>query len=173
MKLRVLKRDFEELKLLAEKQEPILRFYESRAQNITMGYLIWERFFFFALSQTSSPLKCIDWRVVLGLSLVCSFVYFLLFLEAVTMLYRTQNQMDMICKEQSDICQQILDAGNQDDGGSAMEAGDLSDGVAFNFSFHMRTTLNYDYSFRIFQKKVYISAIISSLVAVTALELYA
>ncbi|XP_022157130.1 uncharacterized protein LOC111023927 [Momordica charantia] len=166
-----LKRNFEALKDLVEKQESRVQYHESRAQNITMAYLIWGRLFFFAISQTSSSLlKCIDWWMVLGLSVSCAFVYFLFFLEAVTMLYRVQHQMDIICKEQAEICQQILVARSQlDDVDLAMEAGDSSDG--FQFSFHVKL-LEYG-AFRIVERKFYICATVSALLAVTAIELYA
>lgn len=173
MDLGVLKRDFQEWKALADILESKRDFYETRAHNIAMGYLIWERVFFFAVSQISSSLNCVRWWLVLGLSLSSTFVYFLIFLEAVIVLYRTQNHLDVICKKQTKICERILKAVNQDDGGlcSSMEAGDSSDGLGFNFSFQVRI-LDYD-SFRIVEKRVYICGIGCALFAVTVFELFA
>ncbi|XP_022157176.1 uncharacterized protein LOC111023953 isoform X2 [Momordica charantia] len=162
-----LRRKFGELKDINEKQESRVRYHEAKFQKIVSGYLILTRLFFFGISQTSSS-KCHDWWVILSLSLLCSFVYFLLFLDAATRLYQTKGQLDMICKELIEVCQQILVAQNQDDVDLAMEGGDFSDG--FEFGFHEKM-LVLDH-FRFVGRKVYIYFTVCALVAVTAIELY-
>ncbi|XP_022157132.1 uncharacterized protein LOC111023930 isoform X2 [Momordica charantia] len=138
MEFGVLRKNFDELKDLAEKQETRLRYHESRAHNIAMAYLIWERFFFFGVSQASSSssssllLKCSNWSMVLGLSLSCSFLYFLFFLETLTMLYLAHYHFDIVCKKQIQLCRQILDAVE-----TSIEAGDSSDGFGFSFQVQL------------------------------------
>ncbi|XP_022157182.1 uncharacterized protein LOC111023958 [Momordica charantia] len=168
MALGELERKFEELKDINEKQESRVRYYETKVQNIVFGYLIFTRLFFFGISQTSSSFNCKDWWVILALSLLCSFIYFLLFLDAVAMLFRTQYQLDIICKELKELFQQILVSKNQDDVGLSMETGESSGG--FEFGFHEKM-LMLDH-FRIVGRKVYIYFTVSALLAVTAIELY-
>ncbi|CAK9310763.1 unnamed protein product [Citrullus colocynthis] len=113
-----LRRNFVLLKDVYDNQETRLRYSETKLQNIVLGYLSWGRLFFFGVSLS---FKCKDWWVVLALTLFSTFLYSLLFLDAVTVLSRTQDQLDVICKELTGICQQILVAQNQDDVGLSVE----------------------------------------------------
>ncbi|CAK9310765.1 unnamed protein product [Citrullus colocynthis] len=164
-----LKSTFDNLKLIAENQEHRVRYYETRAQNIALACLIWDRFFVLRISQTSSSLSlnCSNWWMVLAFTLSSTSLYFLFFLEAVIMLYRAQNQLDMISKKQIQISQQILNSPTPDDD----EAGDsiLIDGLELSFQVQL---LEY-HPFRIVQRKVYIASTLCVLLAVAAFELYA
>lgn len=86
------------------------------------------------------------------------------------MLYRTQYQLDIICKQLIEICQQILIliAKNRD-GLDLMEAGEFCDGLEFGFYENM---LMLDHS-SIVGRKVYIYFTVCALLAVNLLELYA
>lgn len=162
-----LKRRFKELKDVNEKQETKVCYHKSKVQNIVFGYLIWVRLFFYGISQTLS-FKCNNWWVILALSLLWNFIYLLLFLDAMTMLHRAQYQLDIICKELIEFCQQNLIPKNRDDM-DLVEAGESCDG--FGFGFHKKM-LMLDHS-TIVGRNVYIYFIVCALLAVAAIELYA
>ncbi|KAG6605757.1 hypothetical protein SDJN03_03074, partial [Cucurbita argyrosperma subsp. sororia] len=164
MELEALKRDLE---CLAENQQQRVRYYESRANYTTLGYLAWLRFFYFAVSSNSSSLHCVHWPMVLGLSLSSSSLYFLILLPPFIKLYRTHNLLHTICNRHTHLCQRILESTNQDG-----EAGASTDGVEFNVRFHQVRALHND-SFSGGEIKVYTCAVAFALFAVTAFQLYA
>ncbi|KAA0042580.1 WD repeat-containing protein 91-like protein [Cucumis melo var. makuwa] len=172
MDLGVLKRNFDGLKLLAEKQEQRVRYYETRAQNVAIACLIWDRLFVVGMYHTSSSLSLLNctphlW-MVLGFSLASTSLYLLFFLEAVFMLYRAQNQLDIISKRQIEISLQILNTGSPNDD----EAGDTfsSDNGGLELSFQVQL-LQY-HPLTVVQRKIYIASTISTLLAVAAFEVY-
>uniref|UniRef100_A0A9I9CMS2 Uncharacterized protein n=1 Tax=Cucumis melo TaxID=3656 RepID=A0A9I9CMS2_CUCME len=145
MRFQELKRKFDRLKPLAEKQEQRVRYYETRAQNVTIACLIWNRLFVVGMYHISSSLSLLNcthhlW-MVLGFSLASTSLYLLFFLEAAFMLYRAQNQLDIICKQQNEISQQILNTGNPDD----YEGGDSisSDNGWLELSFEVQLLHEY------------------------------
>uniref|UniRef100_A0A0A0KM15 Uncharacterized protein n=1 Tax=Cucumis sativus TaxID=3659 RepID=A0A0A0KM15_CUCSA len=167
-----LKRKFDGLKFLAEKQEQRVRYYETRAQNLAIASLIWDRLFFVGMYHTSSSLSLLNcthhlW-MVFSFILSSTSLYFLFFLEAVFMLYRAQNQLDIISKKQIEISLQILNTGSPNDD----EAGDSisSDNGWLELSFQVQL-LPY-HPFTLVQRKVYIASTIFTLLAVAAFELY-
>lgn len=162
-----LKRRFKELIDVNEKQETKVCYHKNKVQNIVFGYLIWVRLFFYGISQALS-FKCNNWWVILALSLLWNFIYLLLFLDAMTMLHRAQYQLDIICKELIEFCQQNLIPKNRDDM-DLVEAGESCDG--FEFGFHKKM-LMLDHS-TIVGRNVYIYFIVCALLAVAAIELYA
>ncbi|KAA0042579.1 WD repeat-containing protein 91-like protein [Cucumis melo var. makuwa] len=163
-----LRRNFVLLKDINDNQETSLRYCETKLQNVVLGYLSWGRLFFFGVSFS---FKCKDWWVILALTLFYTFFYFLLFMDAVIMLSRTHDQLDIIRKELAEICQQILVAQNQDNVGLSMEAGEDSDG--FELSFHERMFMLDQFRVVETGRKVYIYFIVCPLLAITAIELYA
>ncbi|KAL0542453.1 hypothetical protein IC582_022566 [Cucumis melo] len=172
MELGELKRNFDGLKLLAEKQERRVRYYETRAQNVAIACLIWDRLFVVGMYHTSSSLSLLNctphlW-MVLGFSLASTSLYLLFFLEAVFMLYRAQNQLDIISKKQIEISLQILNTGSPNDD----EAGDTfsSDNGGLELSFQVQL-LQY-HPLTVVQRKIYIASTISTLLAVSAFEVY-
>lgn len=156
------------LKDVHENQETRLRYCETKLQNIVLGYLSWGRLFFFGASLS---FKCKDWWVVLSLTLFSTFLYSLLFLDAVTVLSRTQHQLDIIRKELTEICQQILVAQSQDNEGLSMEAGECSDG--FELSFHEKMFMLDQFRIAGTGRKFCIYCTVCALLALTAIELYA
>lgn len=107
----------------------------------------------------------------MALTLFSTFLYSLLFLDAVTVLSRTQDQLDVICKELTGICQQILVAQNQDNVGLAVEAGECSDG--FELSFYEKMFRLDHFGIVGIGRKVYIYFTVCALLALTVIELYA
>ena len=149
-------RNSEALSAAAIDEEARVCELESKVHNIALGYLIWERCFFFAVSHNSFSHKCVPLWMVVGLSLSCSALYFLMLLENVSMMFRSLNTLNMILRERT----LILEARNEEDGG-----------LELNYGFQVRELNNG--RFRIGERKVYIYAIACALVAVTAFEVCA
>ena len=138
-----MKRDLESV---AQNQQQRVGYYESRANYRTMAYLAWLRFFYFALSSTSSTtLHCVQWPMVLGLSLSSSLLLLLNVLEALIMLYRTHKRLHMICQDHATVCRQMGELNKE----RALNDDSLSGG----------------------EMKVYVCAMAFALLAVTAFEL--
>ena len=148
----------EVLKAVADKEEQRVLHYQNRASVLIVSYLMWQRFFFLAVSRTSSPLESVNWWRVSGLSLSCSLVFLLNILKVFIMLCRTHKRLGMLCEEHAHICRRILKARKQD-----AEAGAPTDEVR---------ALHND-AFSGGEIKVYVCAIAIALLAVTAFELYA
>ncbi|KAE8647812.1 hypothetical protein Csa_000331 [Cucumis sativus] len=163
-----LRKNFVLLKHINDNQETSLRYCETKLQNIVLGYLSWGRLFFFGFSFS---FKCKDWWVVLSLTLLSTFLYLLLFMDAVVMLSRTHDQLGIIRKELTEICQQILVAQNQDTVDLSMEGGECCDG--FELSFHERMFMLDQFSVVENGRKGYIYFIVCALLVITAIELYA
>ncbi|XP_022157174.1 uncharacterized protein LOC111023953 isoform X1 [Momordica charantia] len=164
-----LKRAYEEVKDVSEKLQSKLQHCGSQFQNFATGYLLLGRLFFSTVSQNSS-LNCHHWCLILALTLLCALVYFLLFLDALTLLYQTQIQIHMILNKFDEIGHQlILEAKDDDD--VNVEAGEqyCSDDYGFELGFY-RKMLMFDH-LRIVGMKVYIYITASALLAVMAIEL--
>ena len=165
-------RSFEEVTVIYKEQEEKVCYHENKVQNLVIGYLVFGRLLIFGFTQTSLPFKCKDWWVILALTLSCTLVYFSLLLDAVTMLCRTEYELDIIRKELVEICQRILVSQNQRDlvdlTQLTMEAEESSDG--FDFGFHQKMLmLNH---FRTVRRKVHIYFTVSALLVVVVIELY-
>ncbi|KAG6579347.1 hypothetical protein SDJN03_23795, partial [Cucurbita argyrosperma subsp. sororia] len=150
-------RNFEALNAAANVEEARVGELESKLHHIVLGYLIWERSFFFALSRNSSSHKCVPLWMVVGLSLSCSALYLLMLLQNVSMMFRSLNTLNMILRERA----LILEARNEEGYG----------GLELNYGFQVRELNNG--AFKIAERKVYICAIAGALVAVTAFEVCA
>jgi len=147
-----MERNFEALSAAAIDEEARVVELERKAHNISLGYLIWERTFFFSVSHTS----CVPLWMILGLSLSGTALHFVLFLANVTMMFRSLNTLNMILRERA----LILEARNEEEGG-----------LELNYGFQVRELNNG--RFRIAERKACIYAIACALVAVTAFEVCA
>ncbi|CAK9310762.1 unnamed protein product [Citrullus colocynthis] len=131
-----------------------------------------ERFFFFGISPIPSfGFNCNHWWVILALSLLCTLLYFLLFIDVVIELHKIQHHHEMICKKLAEISQQILAAKGQDGVGLSLEDGGEFGDYGFELSFHEKILLLE--KFRIGWRKVFIYFSACVLLAVTAVDLYA
>lgn len=149
-------RNLEALNAAATDEEARVCELERKLHHIALGYLIWERGFFFAVSHNSSSHKCVPLWMVVGLSLSCSALYLLMLLQNVSMMFRSLNALNMILRERA----LILEARNEEDGG-----------LELNYGVQVRELNNG--RLRIGERKVYICAIACALVAVTAFEVCA
>ena len=160
MEVEGLERNFEALNGAANDEEARLRELERKPHKIALVYLIWLRCFLFAVSRSSSSHKCVPWWMVVGLILSATAVHLLVFVEAVTMMFRTLNALNIILREQTAIWHRILDARKEEHGGQE-----------HIYRFQIRE-LNYG-AFRIVERKVHIAAIACALLGVTAFEVCA
>ena len=147
--------DFEALNVAANVEEARVGELERKVHNIALVYLIWERCFFFAVSHNSSSQHRVPLRMVVGLSLSCSALYFSLLLENVSMMFRSLYTLNMILRERA----LILEARNEEGYG----------GLELNYGFQVRE-LNND-AFIIGERNVFICAIACALFAVTTFHL--
>ncbi|KAG6579343.1 hypothetical protein SDJN03_23791, partial [Cucurbita argyrosperma subsp. sororia] len=108
MEVEGLERNFEAFNGAANDEEARLRELERKPHKIALVYLIWLRCFLFAVSRSSSSHKCVPWWMVVGLILSATAVHLLVFLEAVTMMFRTLNALNIILREQTGIWHQLL-----------------------------------------------------------------
>ncbi|KAG6579349.1 hypothetical protein SDJN03_23797, partial [Cucurbita argyrosperma subsp. sororia] len=150
-------RNLEALNAAATDEEARVCELESKLHSIALRYLIWERSFFFSVSHNSSSHKCVPLWIVVGLSLSCSALYLLMFLQNVSMMFRSLDTLNMILRERA----LILEARNEEGYG----------GLEVNYGFQVRELNNG--RLRIAERKVYICAIACALVAVTAFEVCA
>ncbi|KAG6579341.1 hypothetical protein SDJN03_23789, partial [Cucurbita argyrosperma subsp. sororia] len=149
-------RNFEALNAAANVEEARVGELERKLHSIALGYLIWERSFFFAVSRNSSSHSCVPLWMVVGLSLSCSALYLLMLLQNVSMMFRSLHTLNMILRERA----LILEARNEEGYG----------GLEVNYGFQVRENNG---RFRIGERKVYLCAIACALVAVTAFEVCA
>ncbi|EEF49021.1 conserved hypothetical protein [Ricinus communis] len=111
MELEELKNILKELGLLNGKQEKRVRRHETKAQYLTIAYVICQGLIFNSIThQYSYSNQCQNWWIPFSISLLCSLIYFMAFLDAVSMFYRTQYQLDLNYAEQQLIHLQIHEA---------------------------------------------------------------
>ena len=166
----------EEVKGMWEKVEGRVNYYDTKLHAIIVAYFVLERAFFFSfgVSNTNfasniSTLSCNGkWWVILGVSCLCSLVYMLLFLDAALMLYRHQNQLNLILQTHHQLYRQLLAIKD-----SLMEAGDeASHGLSLEEEL-MPINSNAAYRRRPWERKFYAYTIFCALIGVASLELYA
>ncbi|KAK0598103.1 hypothetical protein LWI29_031675 [Acer saccharum] len=110
MELEDLQNVLNELGLINEKQEKRIRSYETRAQNLTMAYVILQGLILLSVSLnngSSRPNQCQHWWIPFTISLLCSTIFFIAFLDYVTRFYNTQYHLDLNYMEQQIIYKQI------------------------------------------------------------------
>ncbi|PRQ60294.1 hypothetical protein RchiOBHm_Chr1g0379631 [Rosa chinensis] len=114
MNLKELEESFKELRIINEKQEKRVWYHETRAQNLTIAYVLLQGLFSIGivLSSSSPPSSTPrnQWWVPFSMILVSSVIFFMAFLDAVTMFYRTQYHLDMNYMEQDLIFKKIQEA---------------------------------------------------------------
>lgn len=180
-----LKKRVEELKDMSEKQEARVNYYDTKLHTVIVAYFIWERVFFFFVSQKAnspSSLSCNNsnlW-VILALSCLCSLVYMLLFVDAALILYRTEHQLDLILRSHAQLYRQIwtikTEAADTNIDPSIMEAGDdqSSHGLRPQEELILIIINSNSALFRRKgERKFYAYTIFCALLGVAALELYA
>lgn len=157
-----LQSDYNELALINERQEKLVHYHESRAQNLTIGYLILQGLYFIAISHTSSTsLQCNNWWVPFAISLLSSVIYFITFLDAVNKFYWTLYNLEVNQIDQQSLYARLREAKDNRKSHSKIQVvGDLSD-------------LRRPDPLLLFKRKLYISITVSALIAISAMELYA
>lgn len=163
----------EELKAMSEKQEATTNYYDTKLHTIIVAYFIWERAFFFAISnKTNSPnyfssfICHTSWRLILALSCLYSLVYMLLYLDAALMLYRSELKLNLILKKHAQLYQQILRI--------KQELINSIDSSSMEVEEDVILLINSSSTFRRREERIfYMSTIFCALVCVASLELYA
>ncbi|KAE8077803.1 hypothetical protein FH972_016331 [Carpinus fangiana] len=158
-----LQSNYDELLVINERQEKQVQYHESRAQNLTTGYLILQGLYLTAISQRSpSSLQCKNWWVPFGISLFSSVIFFITFLNAVNKFYWTLYNLDV-----NHIDRQSLYARIREN----------KDGVKSHSKIQVvGEQSNYQRKpdpLQLFQRKLYIAFTVLALIAITAMELYA
>ena len=143
-----------DLAIVNEKQERRVRYHETRAQNLTIAYLILLGINTMAISHRSSTsLQCKNWWVPFAISLSSSIIYFMTFLNTVSKFYWTQYHLDLNYLDLQVIRTRIREA-------------------EFETKFHSTSEQKLD-PVVLFKRKLYIGITVSALIAITVIQLYA
>ena len=143
-----------DLAITNEKQERRVRYHETRAQNLTIAYLILLGIYTMAISHRSSTsLQCKNWWVPFAISLSSSIIYFMTFLNTVSKFYWTQYHLDLNYLDLQVIHMRIREAEVETKCHSTSEQ--KLDPVV------------------LFKRKLYIGITVSALIAITVIQLYA
>ncbi|KAK3219914.1 hypothetical protein Dsin_013884 [Dipteronia sinensis] len=158
---------------ISEKQEKLIQFYETRAQNLTMAYFIFQGLILVSVSLHSSSSnnlnQCHDWWVPCTVSLSTSLIFFIVFLDYVTRFYNTQYQLDLNYMEQQIINKQIHETTR-------------SSSISLLSSDHHRTMKVTSKPYceelkpdvvQLFKRKVYITVTLSALIGFAVVVLFA
>ncbi|KAB1222807.1 hypothetical protein CJ030_MR2G022298 [Morella rubra] len=151
-----LQESYTELHIIRERQEKQVHYHETRARNLTIGYLILQAIYLNAVSQRSTALQCRNWWAIFAISFSASVVYFINFLDAVSKFYWTQYNVDVNQIEWETLRARIREASDETKGHCKIQVdGDLGDPVL------------------LFKRKLCISITCLALIAITGFELYA
>ncbi|KAL4594973.1 hypothetical protein ACB092_12G057900 [Castanea dentata] len=143
-----------DLAIVNEKQERRVRYHETRAQNLTIAYLILLGIYTMAISHRSSTsLQCKNWWVPFAISLSSSIIYFMTFLNTVNKFYWTQYHLDLNYLDLQVIHMRIREA-------------------EFESKCHSTSEQKLD-PLVLFKRKLYIGIIVSALIAIAVIQLYA
>ncbi|KAK4571396.1 hypothetical protein RGQ29_029993 [Quercus rubra] len=143
-----------DLAIVNEKQERRVRYHETRAQNLTIAYLILLGINTIAISHRSSTsLQCKNWWVPFTISLSSSIIYFMTFLNTVSKFYWTQYHLDLNYLDLQVIRTRIREA-------------------EFETKCHSTSEQKLD-PVVLFKRKLYIAITVSALIAITVIQLYA
>lgn len=168
MELEELEKSFKELKIINRKQEKRVCYHETRARNLTIGYLLLQALFFLGFSSRPPPngsdsgYSC-QWWVPFSMILVSSVIFFMAFLDAVTMFYRVQYHLDVNYLEQDLIYKKIQEA-KQPPPKSHVS-------IQLKECHTPGEVIKVDV-FQLLKRKVYIYVTTLSLLALTGLQLY-
>jgi uncharacterized membrane protein (UPF0127 family) len=176
MNLEELEKSFKELRIINEKQEKRVWHHETRAQNLTIAYVLLQGLCFLGIVQvrgSSSPspqpsTPRSQWWVPFSMILVSSVIFFMAFLDAVTMFYRTQYHLDMNYMEQDLIFKKIHEAKHPP-----------AANYRISHSIKMEQKVPTEHEiirpdvFQLFKRKVYIYFTALALLAFTVIQLYA
>lgn len=149
-------RSYNDLATINEKQEKLVRHHETRAQNLTIAYLLLHiGVYIITISHRSSTslIQCKNWWVPFAFSLSCSIIYFMTFLNTVNKFYWSQYYLDMNYLDQQVLHMRIREA-------------------KFETKCHTTSEQKPD-PVVLFKRKLYISITVSALVAITVIQLYA
>ncbi|CAN6569535.1 unnamed protein product [Malus baccata var. baccata] len=165
MKLEEQEKSFKELKTIHGEQEKRVRYHQTRAHNLTISYLILQALFFLGFSSSPPPSGLdsgsrIKWWVPFSMILVSSIIFFMAFLDAVTMFYRVQYYQDINYMEQDLMYKKIHDAKHP------LPESHVS------IQLEECHTVKVDV-FKLLKRKVYIYFTTLSLFAFTVIQLYA
>lgn len=160
-----LQSDYNELVLINERQEKLVRYHESRAQNLTIGYLVLQGLYLTAISHRSATsLQCKNRWLPFAISLLSSVIYFITFLDAVNKYYWTLYNLDVNHIDQQSLYERIREAKDNIKGHGEIKI----DGDDQLISDQRRPD-----PLLLFKRKLYITITVSALIAITAMELYA
>lgn len=182
MNLEELEESFKELRIINEKQEKRVWYHETRAQNLTIAYVVLQGLFFLGIvqvrdSSSSSPQLSTarsQWWVPFSMILVSSVIFFMAFLDAVTKFYRTQYHLDMNYMEQDLVFKKIHEAKHPP-----------AANYRISHSIKMEQCSGHEQKvpteheiirpdvFQLFKRKVYIYFTALALLAFTVIQLYA
>ena len=150
-------RSYNKLAIINAKQEKLVRYHETRSQNLTIAYLLLHTgVYIIIISHRSSTslFQCKNWWVPFAFSLSCSIIYFMTFLNTVNKFYWSQYYLDMNCLDQQVLHTRIRDA-------------------KFETKCQTTTSEQKPDPVVLFKRKLYISITVSALVAITVIQLYA
>lgn len=183
MNLEELEERFNELRIINEKQEKRVWYHETRAQNLTIAYVVLQGLFFLGIvqvlgSSSSSPQPSStprsQWWVPFSMILVSSVIFFMAFLDAVTMFYRTQYHLDMNYMEQDLIFKKIHEAKHPPAANyRASHSIKMEQCSSHEQKVHTENEIIRPDVFQLFKRKVYIYFISLALLAFTVIQLYA
>ena len=149
-------RSYNKLAIVNEKQELLVRHLETRAQNLTIAYLLLHiGVYIITISHRSSTslFQCKNWWVPFAFSLSCSIIYFMTFLNTVSKFYWTQYHLDLNYLDLQVIRTRIREA-------------------EFETKCHSTSEQKLD-PVVLFKRKLYIAITVSALIAITVIQLYA
>lgn len=156
---------YTELCTINERQEKRVQYHETRAQNLTIGYLILQAIYIIAVSESSSTsLQCRNWWVMFSISLSTSVVYFIYFLDAVNKFYWIQYYLEVNQIDLQTLRMRISEARLSDENKSHCQIpGD--DGEP--------STARKPDPLLLFKRKLCISITVNAMIAIAGFELYA
>ena len=97
IKAEKLQADSRELKSINERQEKRVRYHRTRAENLTVAYLLLQVLFLLVVavrSSSSAQKSDIEWLLLFFVVLISSLIFFLAFLDAAVTFYKTQSALD-------------------------------------------------------------------------------
>ncbi|KAK3219924.1 hypothetical protein Dsin_013894 [Dipteronia sinensis] len=173
MELQDLQNVLNELGLINKKQEKRIRGYETRAQNLTMAYVIFQGLILLSVSLHGSENQCQHWWIPFTISLLCSTIFFIAFLDYVTRFYNTQYHLDLNYMEQQIIYKQIHHKSTKPSSSSSSSSDDNDDHHSIKIKKSYDEILIEPDVVQLLKRKIYITVTLSALIGFAVVVLFA